>query len=69
MDARERAEALEVVEHLVDHSSVRVVLALLDEVCGLKATHLVEAWQDSASARAWLRAGRVVETAAQRVEV
>jgi len=63
-------EELEVqVEQLIDKSNLHQVLVAISRVCGEKATHVAEAWQDRALARTWDQAGNVVDTAAMRASV
>ena len=46
-------DALELVEEMVDKSSVKRVVTLVAEVCELKAQHVKEAWQDAGLAKTW----------------
>ena len=42
------------LEMLVDTCGLDSVLMALSEVCGLKAAHIAEHWQDTNLAKAWL---------------
>jgi hypothetical protein len=44
------------LEKAVDSLGLCEVVALLSEVCGLKAEHVRSAWQDEAQAKVWDRA-------------
>lgn len=46
-------DALELLEEMIDKSSVKRVVGLVAEVCELKAQHIRENWQDMGLARAW----------------
>jgi hypothetical protein len=46
-------DALELIEEMIDKSSVKRVVTLVAEVCELKAQHVQEAWQDSGLAKTW----------------
>lgn len=63
-----RQQALDDIERVVDAFSVREALAFLDEVCGMKAEHVREHWQDGLSARVWERTGRKIEKLARTIE-
>ena len=56
-----------VIEGLVDSTSLTDVLDALAAVCAAKAEHLAVNWQDHASSREWERNARVVAQAAQKV--
>lgn len=43
------------LEALIDAHGVREILIAVGNVCGDKATHLAEAWQDTSSAKVWER--------------
>jgi hypothetical protein len=43
----------EAIEHYIDRHGTQAVLDRVAEVCRAKAEHLVSAWQDSKSAKAW----------------
>jgi hypothetical protein len=48
------------LELLVDATGVQAVLEALSTICGLKAEHIAENWQNASLARAWRSAeGRI----------
>jgi hypothetical protein len=51
---------LDHLEALVDAYGLPSVLDSLAEVCSLKASHLAENWQDTATAKLWDRACRKI---------
>jgi len=53
----------------VDKFGPRALLASLADICGAKAEHLEEAWQDARTAAVWRRAGEAIQTAASRKAV
>lgn len=65
----ERDELIETLETLLDENTLSGVLDALSEVCNLKATHLLENWQDKGAAKAWLRAQAQIDRASQRIAV
>ncbi len=48
-----KIDLADVLEQQIDRYTLTVVLDALEEVCGLKAQHVAEAWQDTALAKAW----------------
>lgn len=49
----EGSEAMVALEAMVDKVGVSNVLYALSHICGEKASHLAETWQDTASAKVW----------------
>ncbi len=45
-------EALD-LERLIDRGGMEQVLQQVSEICGAKAQHISEAWQDAGLARRW----------------
>jgi hypothetical protein len=41
------------LEHLMDVCGVDAVLMALSEICGEKAVHIAENWQDASLAKRW----------------
>lgn len=54
------------LERLVDFCSLAEVLTALDVICGDKADHVRQAWQDERTARSWDSARAVCMKAAKR---
>ncbi len=52
---------MEVLENLVEHSTLAAVLEMLERVCHKKAEHLREHWDDENLARCWEKAARQIE--------
>jgi len=44
---------LDALEALIDAAGIEAVLQGLSEVCGLKAEHIAQAWQDTPLAKRW----------------
>lgn len=44
---------LATLEALIDAAGIEAVLQGLSEICGLKAEHIAEAWQDTILAKQW----------------
>ena len=64
MRAISKAE-FEMLERLVDATSLRSVIGTLGTICSEKAAHISENWQDNALARLWDSAGTKLETVAE----
>ena len=48
------------LENLIDRRSIQLVLEEISDICGLKAGHIAEFWQDAETAHQWaLLAGAV----------
>jgi hypothetical protein len=41
------------LEGLIDRRGIQMVLQRISEICGLKAQHIAECWQDAALSRRW----------------
>lgn len=65
----ESSENLQVLESLVDKSSVTQVLEGLALICHLKAEHLATNWQDATSAKAWVKGATWLNTVAMKLDV
>lgn len=63
MDKSSRTTLEQELETLVDLHSLTEVLNCLEGICGLKAAHIREAWQDEKLARAWELLARTIEKA------
>lgn len=48
---------IEDLEKLIDRDGLRPVLAAIAEICYLKAAHIAENWQDTATAKVWTNTG------------
>lgn len=59
----------EMLEKAVDRYSLRIVLEMLSWICGLKAAHLRETWQDDASAETWEKTGDGLDRVASRYNI
>jgi hypothetical protein len=57
------------IEALVDRTSVRDVLIALANVCGAKAAHIEENWQDTRLSKAWEKAAKKIDSTAAAVAV
>jgi hypothetical protein len=57
------------LETLVDKHGVHAVLLDLAFICGEKADHIRETWQDNITAKAWDRASKICDKAQLKVEV
>ena len=44
---------LDTLEALIDAAGIEAVLQGLSEICGLKADHIAETWQDAPLAKRW----------------
>ena len=44
------------LEGMVDSTDVSAVVEVLADICSEKAQHIIEAWQDRASAAVWSKA-------------
>ncbi len=63
-----RAALADTLENLVDRTTLAEILNVLAELCGAKAQHLRETWQDDKSASHWDRLRHSIETPAARAE-
>lgn len=52
------------LEAMIDAAGLAAVLAALATICHDKAEHVQSNWQDTARARHWTRAAKVIERAA-----
>lgn len=43
----------EMLEAIVDRNGLSGVLEMLSDICGAKAAHVAETWQDASLAKAW----------------
>ena len=50
------------LETLLDNSTLETLLSALSDVCYEKAEHLLSAWQDRATSKAWSHAAKQVDT-------
>lgn len=57
-----------VVEEMIDASSVAAVADAIEEVCNGKAEHLLTNWQDRGAAKAWERLARAAARLAASAE-
>jgi hypothetical protein len=55
------------IERMIDNIGLEGLLATVSEICYLKAQHIEENWNDTALARAWSRAGQIVDKAGSAV--
>lgn len=53
-------EQFEALEILINKTSLAEVLEAIGDICGEKANHIRENWQDEPMAKAWEKAGRVL---------
>jgi hypothetical protein len=60
-------DELEALERLVDRIGVHNVLDHLAIICGEKAEHLRDNWQDKTTAALWVRAAVRIENIVDRV--
>lgn len=56
-----KTERLGVLENLIDRTDLIQVLNDLREICGLKAEHVLENWQDETLCDAWNKADSALE--------
>ena len=63
------ADVTETLEALIDQTSLLDVLVGLELVCGEKAEHIRQNWQDMPLARLWNRCSKVCGTAARHEAV
>ncbi len=52
---------MEVLEHLVEHSTLAAVLEMLERICHKKAEYLRNHWNDENLAKCWEKAARQIE--------
>lgn len=52
---------IEDLEYLIDRDGLRPVLAAIAEICYLKAAHIAEHWQDTATAKQWTATGKALD--------
>ncbi|CDN15818.1 MAG: hypothetical protein HRU34_07110 [Richelia sp.] len=52
---------MEVLENLIEHSTLAAVLEMLERICHKKAEHLREHWHDEYLARCREKAARQIE--------
>lgn len=57
------------LERLVDATSLLDVLTGLELVCGEKAEHIRQNWQDKATARPWDKASRALAGLARETDI
>ena len=62
-------EHLEILERLIDETSLSTVLQHLSLVCGYKEDHMLSNWQDKYGARDWRKAVNAVSRCAHGVDV
>jgi len=55
------------LETLLDQTSLAIMLEALASVCSDKAAHIAENWQDSATAKEWIKATRAINQALHQV--
>ena len=61
----EGSEAMVLLEGMVDKVGIANVLYALEHICGAKASHIAENWQDASTAQWWeQRANRLGKVAA-----
>ena len=48
------------LERMMDQAGTMAVISALSNICGYKAQHLRENWQDEASAKRWDKASNVL---------
>lgn len=60
--SREKEPAF-IIETIIDGHSVAKVLDMMAGICGQKAEHIRENWQDEPLARRWDRASKRLHTA------
>ena len=53
-------EDWEALERMMDNAGTLAVVSALANICGYKAEHIRENWQDEASAKRWDRASNVL---------
>ena len=59
----------EQLEALVDYHSLESVLSALSEICALKSEHVAVHWQDTITAKAWMRASDTLDKTASHTNV
>ena len=55
------------LEQVVDKLGLDGTLAVLATICGEKAEHIRENWQDNVTARSWVAAGRRLDKVAHAI--
>ena len=53
MDVLKHNERLDLIEEIIDEKDLPELVALIAEVCSLKADHIRENWQDDETANVW----------------
>lgn len=62
-------EIIYALETLVDKEGLSGIIGDLAEICHLKAQHLLENWQDRASAQVYVRMANILYKVESRMEV
>jgi hypothetical protein len=61
-------EQRDCIECVIDQIGLSATLMLVAEICGDKAAHIADNWQDTTLAKVWINDARVVEQACVLVE-
>lgn len=62
------SERDDVIEAVIDASSLAAIVDALSAIAGAKAEHVAHNWQDASTAKAWDKASAILQTAATRIE-
>lgn len=67
-DVREHNKNLDLVEAMIDKSTLQDVLQLVAEIASAKADHIRENWQDENAAASWDASAMAIIVAADNIE-
>ena len=56
------------LENLIDRRGIQLVLEEISDICGLKAGHIAEFWQDTATAHQWAMTAGAVSIASTKAK-
>lgn len=65
----ESSENLDLLESLVDKTSVSQIVEGLALICHMKAEHIATNWQDAVTAKAWVKGATWLNMVALRLDV
>jgi len=61
-------DAIDNLEKIVDHYDLENIIRALSFICGEKATHIAENWQDAKLAKSWMNCSVIMDGALRRLE-
>lgn len=59
---------LETLEAIVDSMGLEATVRALAEICGEKASHIAMNWQDTTTAKVWMRGSAILDVAAIKIK-